>query len=78
MDLESQVLDIQIHRRDKYLCTACGRRVSWRSLRVFSFVFLCLLVLTFVVWRAVARKQDFATTLVDIVVSLVALLAPLP
>jgi hypothetical protein len=34
------IIDIQVRQRDKYACTACGRRVSWRALRITFYLLL--------------------------------------
>lgn len=54
MDIE---LDVHVTRREKYACTCCGRKVSWRALRVGLLVLACVALASIVVARGLRTNQ---------------------
>jgi hypothetical protein len=76
MEPEGEVIDLHVHRRDKYALKCGERRLSYRALKLVVFILMSALLLTIVIVRALRQKKSGFETLAEVVVTAFALITP--
>lgn len=76
MDAEGEVVELHVHRKDKYALKCGERRMSYRALKLVVFILMSVMLLTIVIVRALRQKKSGFETLAEVIVTIFALITP--